>query len=169
MLPVGRKAYMIVGVVEIENASVKHTVTASSNADIGATIPIVDVALAAASVPITLGGVRDFPLERKTGTTSGLETESKTSLRDIIAIEYRVIQRSLLGNGRQAVYRDSISKYQSSLTFQGEDEEETDSEDAEVSISEIELMGDSSLRTTIASFTREEAAYNPDTGFWYHS
>lgn len=170
MLPVGRKAYMIVGVVEIENASVKHTMTASSNADIGATIPIMDVALAAASIPVTLGGVGDIQLERKTGKKSGLETESRTSQREIIAIEYRVIQRSLLGFGRQAVYRDSIPKYQSSLTFQGEDEDDdTDSEDAEVSMSEIELMGDLPLPATIASFMGEEVVYNPDIGFWYHS
>ena len=63
--------------------------TASSNADIGATIPVVNVALAAASVPITLGGVGDFQLERKTGKTSGLETECKTTHRKIIAVEYK--------------------------------------------------------------------------------
>ena len=166
MLPVGPKAYMIVGVIEIENASVKHTMTASSNADIGATIPIVDVALAAASITVTLGGVGGFQLERKTGKTSGLETESKTSQREIIAIEYRVIQKSLLGFGGLAVYQDSIPNYQRSLTFQGEDgDEDTDSEDAEISMSDFELMGDSPLPASIASFMGGKAAYNPDTGF----
>ena len=169
MLPVGGKAYMIVGVVEIENASVKHTKAASSSVDTGATIPIVDVALAAASIPITLGGVGDFQLERQTGQTSSVETKSKTSQREIIAIEYRMIQRSLLGFGRRAVYRDSIPKYQSGLTFQGDDEEEdTDLEDAEDSMSDIDLREDLPSPATMASFTGKELAYDPSTGFWSH-
>ena len=81
-----------------------------------------------------------------------------------------MIQRSLLGFGRQAVYRDTIPKHQSSLTFQGEDEDEdTDSEDAEVSMSEIKLMGDLLVPATCASFTGERVVYDPDTGFWYQS
>lgn len=122
---------MMEGSVDIGNASVEHTMTASSNADIGANLLIMDVALAAASIPITLGGVGIIKLKRKMGKTSVVENESR--------IEYRVIRRSLLGSGRQPVNRDIIPKYQSSLASQGEDEDEDiDSEDAGVSMSEIQ-------------------------------
>ena len=95
---------MVMGVVEIENASVKHTMTAISSADTGANLPIMDVVLAAASIPITLEVDGDIQLERKTGKTSRLETESKTSQRKITMIKYRVIQRSWLElDGRQSI------------------------------------------------------------------
>ena len=90
----------------------------------GATNPIMDVGLAAVPTPITLGGVGDLQLERKIGKTSGWEAESTTCEREIMAVEHRVIQKSLLRFGRQAIYRDSIPMYQSSLTFPGDDKDE---------------------------------------------
>lgn len=64
MLPMAGKAYLIVGIVEIEKASIDHLKAGSTSADVGATLQAADVALAAALTPVTLGDVGDIELER---------------------------------------------------------------------------------------------------------
>ena len=160
---------MVMGVVEIDNASVKHTMTASSSADTGANLPNMEVVLVAASIPITLGVDGDIQLERKTGKTSRLETESKPSQRKITTIKYRAI-REVGWNWTASSLSGRYSQVSEQLTFQGEDKDvDTSFEDAKIPNEWTRIYRRLALLAIIASFMGEAVVYNPDTGFWYHS
>jgi len=115
-LPLGWKAYRIVGVVKFEKVLIDYTKGISRSSDIGATLPATDVALAAASIPIRLGEIGHIELGEKPTRSYGLETKDKTSDREIIATEYCVIRTNLDGFSWHPIYRDSIRETQGRLT-----------------------------------------------------
>lgn len=117
MLPLGRTAYMIVGLVEIDCGFIKRSKSTSKDTETGLTLPVVDIALAAASVPITLGGIGDVELGSARKISYHSETSGNSKDREIIALEYRTVRRSLGGWGRQVIYRDSIPKVKGGLSF----------------------------------------------------
>ena len=134
MVPVGHKAYMIIGLVQIEaGSSIRRSKTTSKSSERGLGLPVVEVATAAAGIPLSLGGIADIELEEERTKSHMTETRGLSDkASEIIAVEYRAIRRNFSGLGRKVVLRDSIVDFQGALTFQqGGDEDSDDSSDDE--------------------------------------
>ena len=165
MLPIGRTAYMVVGLVEIDCASINRSKQTTKGSENSVTLPVVDVALAAASVPVSLGGIGDVEVENETTRSYNSVTTSITEDKEIIAFEYRLIRRSLGGWGRQVVYRDSIPKTKAGLTFGASevDEEDTEDDEDDLEILDLALSVDSTR-----ALSGKAAKLDAETGIIYH-
>ncbi|KAL8949555.1 MAG: hypothetical protein Q9222_004347 [Ikaeria aurantiellina] len=161
---------MIVGLVEIQPASyVRRSngfVKTTSN---GFAIAAGDIALAAAGIPMPLGGLTDIGLERENKSDCSTETSGDTGdVKKIIAIEYRIILRNSSGFGRKAVYRDSIPKIKGALMFGSEanDEELKDDDSASEEVEDLELQDDASLMVLEACSCGRRIVYHSKTGLF---
>ena len=169
MLPLGRTAYMIVGLVEIETACIQRSTNATKSLDNGVTLPVVDLALAAASVPVSLNGIGDIELQCGKKNSYSSETSSISRSKEIIAFEYRLIRRNFGGLGRQLVYRDSIPKIRAGLTFGAGDEEDEseDDDEEEEEAANLEILDKPLSTFSIGYSDAKRLVYDAGTGLLY--
>ncbi|KAL8727596.1 MAG: hypothetical protein Q9166_005946 [cf. Caloplaca sp. 2 TL-2023] len=145
IVPFGHKAYIIVGLVHVEPCStVKRSNQTSTTSEHGAQLPVVEIATAAAGVPISLGEVTNVEMEHE--KTKSHHTQSSGSSGDtseIIAFEYRLIRRNMSGIGRKVGYRESVVELKG-LTFRSGSNEgsDGDSDDEVDEIGNLEIEGD---------------------------
>ncbi|KAL9597709.1 MAG: hypothetical protein Q9219_004966 [cf. Caloplaca sp. 3 TL-2023] len=133
IVPFGHKAYMVVGLVQIEPASsVQRSKETSTTTEHGFSLPVTEAATAAAGMPISLGGIGDVEMERR--KSSSFYAESNGSSGDtceIIAFEYSLIRRNMRGLGRKLVFRESVVEFKGGLTFGSGKDKSSDEESPE--------------------------------------
>lgn len=100
MLPLGREAYIVVGVVEIDSVST-NGLEKTSRSLRGISLPVADIARAVAGLPVTLYGIGDIELSPMRTSSSYFWNSGAGEGRETIAMEFRAVRE--LPNDSQAL------------------------------------------------------------------
>lgn len=92
MLPLGCEVYIVVGVVEIDSVSINRLKKTSKTSG-GISLPVTEVASAAAGLPVTLDGIGDIELIPMRTSSSYSWNSGVSEGRETIAMEFRAVRK----------------------------------------------------------------------------
>lgn len=137
LCPVGGKAYLVVGTMSFQTATVKRAGNRENGAGVSATVPVPagELATATAGAPgvVELGAERSSSAAWTTGyNVKGTEgNESNGGGQEVFAVACKEISRGLLGLGRDIKLRNKQPEYRGGVHFGSDDSSESDEEEDE--------------------------------------
>ncbi|KAL8380762.1 hypothetical protein RB595_005174 [Gaeumannomyces hyphopodioides] len=131
LCPVGGKAYLIVGTMSFQTATVKRGGNREDGTGVSATVPVAGEL--ATTTGIELGAERSSSAAWTTGyNVKGAEdNKSNGGGQEVFAVACKEISRSLLGMGRDVKLRNKQPEYRGGVHFGSDDSSESDEEEEE--------------------------------------
>ncbi|KAL8296510.1 hypothetical protein RB597_005882 [Gaeumannomyces tritici] len=133
LCPVGGKAYLVVGTMSFQTATVKREGSRAAGAGVSATVPVGELATAAAGAPcVELGAERSSSAAWTTDyEVNGAEGNKSNGGQEVFAVACKEISRSLLGLGTDIKLRTKQPEYRGGVHFGSDDSSESDEEEDE--------------------------------------
>jgi hypothetical protein len=128
IVPIGGKAYFVMGVMTCFNANVTYAKSSDVGVSGEVNIPVAKIAAAATGVPLLIDG-EGLALGIDQSRNKSRDLTATASGEEVFAVEYRVVRRSWAGLGKRVVLRDDNLQTKAGLKFGGSGDEKDEDEE----------------------------------------